>query len=94
VAVNDALCVFVAFRRRFHGDEVNRDVALSLVDELEEQGKILVIRPERPVVVGRMEKDISKLEALYEEGFLLGERFVQEHLLGGLSSDASAHPQL
>ncbi|MGP1525375.1 patatin-like phospholipase family protein [Prevotella multiformis] len=67
---------------------------LDKVDELEEQGKILVIRPERPVVVGRMEKDISKLEALYEEGFLLGERFVQEHLLGGLSSDASAQPQL
>ena len=36
VAVDDALCVFVAFGRRFHGDEVNRDVALSLVDELEE----------------------------------------------------------
>ena len=67
---------------------------LDKVDELEEQGKILVIRPERPVVVGRMEKDINRLEALYEEGFLLGERFVQEHLLGGLSSDASAHPQL
>ena len=53
---------------------------LDLVDELEEQGKILVIRPVAPVVVGRMEKDVEKLEALYEEGFRLGEEFVKENL--------------
>ena len=53
---------------------------LDLVDELEEQGKILVIRPEKPIVVGRMEKDIEKLENLYEEGFQLGERFVRDNL--------------
>ena len=52
---------------------------LDLVDELEEQGKILVIRPVSPVVVGRMEKDVEKLEALYEEGFRLGEEFVKEN---------------
>ena len=34
-----------------------------------------------PVVVGRMEKDVNKLEALYEEGFQLGEQFVKEHVL-------------
>lgn len=50
------------------------------MDELEEQGKILVIRPEEPIVVGRMEKDVDKLEHLYEEGFRLGEQFVKEHL--------------
>jgi len=53
---------------------------LDLVDELEEQGKILVIRPEEPIVVGRMEKDVDKLEHLYEEGFRLGEQFVKKHL--------------
>jgi hypothetical protein len=53
---------------------------LDLVDELEEQRKILVIRPVVPVVVGRMEKDVEKLEALYEEGFRLGEEFVKENL--------------
>ena len=53
---------------------------LDLVDELEEQGKILVIRPVAPVVVGRMEKDVEKLESLYEEGFRLGEEFVKENL--------------
>lgn len=53
---------------------------LDLIDELEEQGKILVIRPEKPVVVGRMEKDVNKLEDLYEEGFRLGEDFIKKHV--------------
>ena len=52
---------------------------LDLVDHLEEQGKALVIRPVNPIVVGRMEKDTQKLEALYEEGFRLGEEFVAQH---------------
>lgn len=67
----------VALSRRI--EAYNRQ--LDLVDELEEQGKILVIRPEEPIVVGRMEKDVDKLEHLYEEGFRLGEQFVKEHLL-------------
>lgn len=54
---------------------------LDMLDELEESGKILVIRPEAPVVVGRMEKDVARLEALYEEGRLLGERFLYQHIL-------------
>ena len=66
----------VALSRRI--EAYNRQ--LDLVDELEEQGKILVIRPEEPIVVGRMEKDVEKLENLYEEGFRLGERFVKDNL--------------
>ena len=66
----------VALSRRI--EAYNRQ--LDLVDELEEQGKILVIRPEEPIVVGRMEKNVEKLEHLYEEGFRLGEQFVKEHL--------------
>ena len=66
----------VALSRRI--EAYNRQ--LDLVDELEEQGKILVIHPEEPIVVGRMEKDVDKLEHLYEEGFRLGEQFVKEHL--------------
>ena len=66
----------VALSRRI--EAYNRQ--LDLVDELEEQGKILVIHPEEPIVVGRMEKDVDKLEHLYEEGFRLGEQFVKKHL--------------
>ena len=39
------------------------------IERLEREGKILVIRPERPVEVGRMEKDTTKLTALYQEGY-------------------------
>jgi len=53
---------------------------LDLVDKLEEEGKILCIRPVKPLVVGRMEKDIKKLEALYEEGLQLGIEFCEKYL--------------
>ena len=34
---------------------------ISLVEELEERGELIVIRPEKPIVVDRMERDINKL---------------------------------
>ncbi len=48
---------------------------LQLVEDLERAGDIVVIRPQRPMEVSRMEKDTRKLERLYEEGFRLGEEF-------------------
>lgn len=42
---------------------------ISMVEELEEAGKLTVIRPERPIVVGRMERDTNKLLDLYNEGY-------------------------
>ena len=53
---------------------------LELVEQMEDEGKIVCIRPQKPVKVGRMEKDVEKLEQLYEEGFTLGERFCREWL--------------
>ena len=40
---------------------------LQLIDDLEAAGQIECIRPQRPLEVGRIEKDIDKLERLYEE---------------------------
>lgn len=51
---------------------------LSLIDQLEESGQIVCIRPQRPMEVHRIEKDTAKLEQLYEEGFKLGEAFCRE----------------
>lgn len=51
---------------------------LDMIDEMEERGEVICIRPERPIEVGRMEKDVEKLERLYEEGFRLGEKFCKE----------------
>lgn len=53
---------------------------LDMVDEMERKGDIVCIRPERPMEVGRMEKDIEKLQRLYEEGYALGEKFCREYM--------------
>lgn len=42
---------------------------LELVEQLENEGRIIVIRPEKPVVVDRIEKDTKKLRNLYDEGY-------------------------
>lgn len=49
---------------------------ISMVEELEAAGEIVVIRPERPIEVGRMERDTKKLLALYEEGYSIAERMI------------------
>lgn len=54
---------------------------LEMIEHLEAEGSICCIRPERPMEVGRMEKDIKKLEALYEEGFNIGNRFCQKMMV-------------
>ena len=38
------------------------------IERLEEEGKIFVIRPEKPVEVSRLERDIEKLRILHREG--------------------------
>jgi len=43
--------------------------ALELVSAEKAAGRALVIRPRNEVLVGRLEKDIQKLRALYEEGY-------------------------
>lgn len=48
---------------------------LALLERMEDWGEVMCIRPERPLEVDRMCRDVKKLEALYEEGFQLGERF-------------------
>ena len=52
---------------------------IELVNRLEESGQIKCIRPLRPIEVGRIEKDIDKLERLYEEGFSIGEEFIKNN---------------
>lgn len=53
---------------------------LELVDQLETAGQIVCIRPQDPVEVGRMEKDTTKLERLYQEGYMLGDDFCQSQV--------------
>lgn len=52
---------------------------LAMIEEMERQGRIVCIRPQRPLEVGRVERDTVKLERLYEEGFALGENFCKKN---------------
>ena len=65
----------VALSRRIA--EYNRQ--LEMVEKMEDSGEALVIRPVRPMDVDRIEKNPAKLEALYEEGFQLGEAFCEKY---------------
>lgn len=42
---------------------------LEIVEQLEKQGRIIVIRPINPVIVDRIEQDTNKLRAFYDEGY-------------------------
>ena len=50
---------------------------LELVERLEEEGKIVVIRPEKPIVVDRMETSTQKLTDLYLEGYACAQRVME-----------------
>ncbi len=55
---------------------------LDLVERLEEEGRILCIRPQRPMEVDRLSSDRKGLEALYEEGYACAKEAVEKHLRG------------
>lgn len=78
----------VKIPRLFYGEYSRLRVALShhvqvyneqleLIERMEDWGEIMCIRPERPLEVDRICRDVEKLEALYEEGFALGEKFCE-----------------
>ena len=50
---------------------------LDLVERLEDEGKIIVIRPENPIVVGRMETSVKKLTDLYNEGYQCAKKVLE-----------------
>lgn len=62
---------YPAMRRALEVRGALYNYQLDLVERLEAEGRIFVIRPERPIEVDRLEKDIPKLEALYQEGYEL-----------------------
>ena len=60
---------YPALRRAINARCYLYNEQLDLVERMEVAGEITVIRPERPLQVDRIEKDVKKLTALYEEGY-------------------------
>lgn len=50
---------------------------LELIERMEDEGRIIAIRPIRPMEVGRIERNIDKLSALYEEGYACAKRALE-----------------
>ena len=50
---------------------------LELVERLESEGKVIVIRPEKPIVVDRMETSTQKLTDLYLEGYACAQKVME-----------------
>lgn len=57
--------IYAAMLRR----HIQYNASLDLVESLERAGSAFVLRPVRPLVVGRMERDLTRLEALYRQGY-------------------------
>ncbi|WP_321335453.1 patatin family protein [uncultured Bacteroides sp.] len=56
---------------------------LEMVERMEDEGHIIVIRPLKPVHVDRIERDVKKLTAFYEEGYQCAEKlFLDKKLIG------------
>lgn len=47
---------------------------LAMVERLEQEGRITVIRPDHPVEVARIETNMDKLNGLYQHGFEMAEK--------------------
>ena len=47
---------------------------LDLVERLEDEGRITVIRPQKPIEVDRIERDTRKLTTLYKEGYAVAQQ--------------------
>ena len=65
---------YPALRETLRNRNLEYNKQIALIEELEEQGEITVIRPEHPIEVGRMERDINRLTALYNEGYDIASR--------------------
>ena len=57
-------------------DAYNRQIALC--EELEREGKALILRPQLPLKVGRITRDLKKILPLYDEGLEAGRQGLQK----------------
>ena len=53
---------------------VRYNAQVELVEQLEREGRIVVIRPDHPVEVARIETDMDKMNALYRHGSEMAEK--------------------
>lgn len=65
---------YPALRQTIENRGILYNQQLDLVESLEEKGEIVVIRPEKPIQVDRIERNTQKLLDLYNEGYELASK--------------------
>ena len=65
---------YPAFLKTLHRIPAHYNEIQDEIEALEAAGKLFVIRPEAPVAVGRLERDVEKLRALYRQGREVAEK--------------------
>lgn len=60
---------YPALREAIRTRNLRYNKQMELIERLETEGRITVIRPERPIEVGRMERNTERLRRLYDEGY-------------------------
>ena len=51
---------------------------LDYIDKLEKEGKALVLRPTEEVIIDSMEKDLDKIQRIYDYGYALALEHLEE----------------
>lgn len=69
---------YPALREAIAMRNIRYNEQLDYIESLEEQGKIIVIRPIEPIVVDRLERDIAKLTDLYNQGYKCAQEIIFE----------------
>lgn len=60
---------YPAMRESLRVKNKHYNETLDYVERLEEEGKVIIIRPEQPLAVDRIERDVEKLTDLYNQGY-------------------------
>lgn len=70
-----------ALQEAFRVRNKNYNQRLRMIEDLEAQGKIIVLRPSREVQIGRLERNPERLTAMYDLGVSDAQAFFAENTL-------------
>lgn len=65
------------FREALQQRSVLYNNQLEQIEKLEDEGRIVVVRPEKPIEVDRIERNPERLQRLYDEGYSLAQRTIK-----------------
>lgn len=71
---------YPALRESLRVKNKHYNETLDYVEQLEEEGQVIIIRPERPLEVDRIERDVLKLTDLYNQGYECAKQVLSSYL--------------